>query len=146
MRSIIIISAIFFTSLIFTSCENPIFENSTETIESNFEIGQEFSLDYHSTSFNEDEDIKVRFADIEESRCATNVTCVWAGNAKSAFKLDIKGKAFEIALNSHPNLEKSTIIKGYSIQLINVAPYPESAETLAPKKDYTVKLKIDKAP
>ncbi|HJS52254.1 MAG TPA: hypothetical protein VJ781_10175 [Pyrinomonadaceae bacterium] len=70
--------------------------------------------------------IKVKFIElIEDSRCPTDVQCVWAGNAKIKLRFS-KGSSEEtVELNTFVK-PKSVEFGGHSFTLMGLAPRPRS--------------------
>ena len=74
------------------------------------------------------EGIRVRFSDVEsDSRCASDVVCVWAGDAVANFVVEqnceCRSAAFELKL--HTTLEpKSGAAYGFRVELLELTPYP----------------------
>jgi hypothetical protein len=145
MRSITKLTILMGSILIFASCEAPLFDNNTEVTDLDFELGQEFSLQYKNTIYNETEDLSIKFTEIEESRCPADVKCFWAGNAKITFEVTVKENSFDIILNTYPEFDQSTEVDGYRISLNEVAPYPQSSDNPPAKKEYFGKLVVEKA-
>ena len=85
------------------------------------------------------EGIRVRFRDVEsDSRCGSDVVCVWAGDALAAFVVEqnceCKSPAFELKL--HTTLEpKSGAAYGFRVDLLAVTPYPKASSPIR-KEDY----------
>lgn len=68
----------------------------------------------------------VRFVSlIEDSRCPTDTTCVWAGNAKITVRVSRNGNVKAIILNTNPK-EPVAGFGGYSIKLVRLTPEPRS--------------------
>jgi hypothetical protein len=83
------------------------------------------------------ENLKFYFYDIEDSRCPSDVTCIWEGQVLAMIRisnatLDIGGSR-EIG-----NVAKS--FPPYVITLTDIQPYPVSTE----KPDYVATLEIEK--
>jgi hypothetical protein len=91
--------------------------------------------------------LRIKFAAVEEdSRCPANVTCVWAGNAAVRLELSTDGRDREsLTLNT---ARSSTLVgerqyRGYTVRLVGLNPYPQSAQKIA-AHDYVVTLLISK--
>jgi len=70
--------------------------------------------------------IKIKFVDlIEDSRCPTDTTCVWAGNAKISVQLSKNGKKKILEMNSGMS-PKTVQFEGYDITLTKLTPAPAS--------------------
>ena len=83
---------------------------------------------------------------VGDSRCPSDVTCVWEGKADLIFNIS-KNQSQEITLSTYTNNTVNVFDK-YKIQLIDVKPYPTSTKTIKPE-DYVAILKIthdDKIP
>ncbi|MCV0392708.1 MAG: hypothetical protein K5790_05365 [Nitrosopumilus sp.] len=83
------------------------------------------------------EHLKFYFYDIEDSRCPSDVTCIWEGKVLAMIRisnatLDIGGS------RNIGNVEKS--FPPYVITLTDIQPYPISTE----KPDYVATLEIEK--
>ena len=84
------------------------------------------------------EELKFYFYDIEDSRCPSDVTCIWEGKILAMIRVsndthDVGGPR-DIGF-----VQKS--FEPYSIRLKNVEPYPISTE----KPDYVAVLEITKS-
>ena len=62
-----------------------------------------------------------------DSRCPSNVQCVWEGNAEVRFLFTVDSIQTDFALNTNGGMQfnSDTIIDGYSISLLDLSPYPE---------------------
>lgn len=77
-----------------------------------------------------------------ESRCATNVTCVWAGDAAAAFAMRVE-KA-QLAPVLHTNLEpRQADLGGYEVRLLDVSPYPVNGQVIA-ASSYKVRVVVNR--
>lgn len=80
------------------------------------------------------EAIRVRFSNVEsDSRCASDVVCVWAGDAIANFVVEqnceCRSPAFELKL--HTTLEpKSGSAYGFRVELLELAPYPKTTSPI----------------
>ena len=86
--------------------------------------------------------ITVRFNGVsDDSRCAVDVQCVWAGNAVVRLTLSASGSAgTDAALNT--TLEpKSTSFAGYSVRLTGLKPAPRSGTAIA-ASSYVATLEV----
>jgi hypothetical protein len=82
---------------------------------------------------------------LEDSRCAVDVICVWAGNAKIRIGISMgMGPTFPLELNSM--LEPRTVDwNGVRVTLLEVTPEPRSTETIPPEA-YAVRLRLEAVP
>ncbi len=90
--------------------------------------------------------LRIRFSDIEESRCAEGVTCVWAGEAKVFLKLNLQDNVIlkSPGLCEGPEACRDTATyKHYRIILHDVNPYPKINVEIK-KEDYRIKLSVER--
>ncbi|HEX6943825.1 MAG TPA: hypothetical protein VF128_12925 [Gemmatimonadaceae bacterium] len=89
--------------------------------------------------------IRVRFSNVEsDSRCASDVVCVWEGDAVANFVVEqncaCESPAFELKL--HTTLEpKSGSAYGSRIELLELAPYPRTTSPVR-KDSYEAWVRI----
>lgn len=80
------------------------------------------------------EGIRVRFSEVEsDSRCGSDVVCVWAGDAVANFVVEqnceCRSASFELKL--HTTLDpKSGSAYGFRVELLVLAPYPKSTSLI----------------
>ncbi len=101
-------------------------------------LGQSTSLDNElSVTFNEV---------TADSRCPRQVTCAEAGFARVLLEVRLgDDEALTYELNTEPQFELDEITHGpYTIQLVELAPYPETAEELAALDAYRLTLVVSK--
>ncbi len=75
----------------------------------------------------------------EDSRCATDVTCIWAGTLKAEFQLVTP----QMKSTSTIELNKSITVGGFVVSLTGVAPYPKSLTQITPDA-YRLTMKVEK--
>jgi len=82
---------------------------------------------------------------VEDSRCPSDVVCVWEGNAKVDVGIGAgTGPTFALLLNTA--LEPQTVEwNGVLVTLLDVSPYPVSTETIR-AGDYSVKVRLERKP
>ena len=79
-----------------------------------------------------------------DSRCPTDVQCVWAGDAEVEVRLSHDGRSATAAL--HTTLEpKQVEYDGYTVQLLSVAPAPREGVEI-PKSEYQIVLRVTREP
>lgn len=128
MRSLFI----FLLLVVFAGC------NSSLTHEAN-DYGDELTLAIgEKTSIGRDK-ISVEFVDVlEDSRCPSNVMCVWAGNGK----VQIRFAKDTVQLNTYLEPHE-VILDDVNIELLSLEPYPEQPRQFE-KEDYKIRLLITK--
>ena len=78
---------------------------------------------------------------INDSRCPSDVDCVWEGDAVVSFKLNSNTENKSFTLQTHKSFQQDTLINGFKIKLLGVSPYPIST-TPTSQSDYSVELSI----
>jgi hypothetical protein len=109
-------------------------------------VGKEFSLKLGQQLKLDGEDLKVKFTGVpQDSRCPTNVNCVWAGNAEVALEWTHDKCTTPITLNTHSSAAASDEAKvgAFRVKLIKLEPYPHSEKKISPG-DYTATLRVIK--
>jgi len=136
-----LIAALPFTALIACSGNKPadITAASRNPTVSQRELGRSFSMKI-GESFTVGE-LRLTFRAVEgDSRCPTDVVCVWAGDGEIALKIEQAGKAAVAAL--HTTLEpKKTEWDGYTIALVGLTPDRKS-NTAISTADYRAEIVV----
>ena len=100
--------------------------------ETSYVLDFPFGLKIGETTYI-DSELKMTLLDIEDSRCPSDVLCVWQGTVTAKIKLE-KGKQdlgiHNITLADVEENEKT--FDGYYIRFTNVEPYPESTKPIEP--------------
>lgn len=86
-------------------------------------------------------DLRLTFRSVDaDSRCPTDVVCVWAGDGEVALKIDQNGKSAVAAL--HTTLDpKKTEWNGYTISLVSLSPSRRS-DTAVKSEDYRAEILV----
>ena len=97
-----------------------------------------FTVAYGETIEVEETGLLLRFEEVEDSRCAADVTCVWEGEATLGFyavrgeeeaRVDLKIPGLvEVPFERNASVE----IMGHQVRLLRVDPYPFSS---SPQRD-----------
>jgi len=105
-----------------------------------FEVGDEVVFKLGESVQAQKNRVVLKITGINDSRCPSDVVCVWQGEARVYFEFDNNGKnALLLTTLLHP---KDTV-GDYIFTLLDVSPYPVSTRTV-PLEDYKVKVKIEK--
>lgn len=65
---------------------------------------------------------------MEDSRCPTDVQCVWEGNAEIAIEVGTADEpAVLLRLNTNTGFATEATFRSYTISLIDLQPYPSTA-------------------
>ena len=91
-------------------------------------VGEAFTLRIGETAAIAGTNLTIRFVAVPaDSRCPTDVQCVWSGNAR----VEIRAGGVVVALNTHEQ-PRATRIGEYQLALASLAPAPKSTESIAP--------------
>ncbi|MDJ0707155.1 MAG: hypothetical protein QNJ46_28095 [Leptolyngbyaceae cyanobacterium MO_188.B28] len=114
------------------------------------ELDEQVRLSMHQIAIIGSEDLRVELLDItEDSRCPSDVACIQAGQVTATFNLEVlrDGRANDYFISLIHSASQAELafenFDGYSIQLINVEPYPISTEEIA-ISDYVVTIVVSK--
>jgi hypothetical protein len=130
MKNIILIA--FLSTLMILSCNK-------EDLPDTFKIGSQEEFQHGEMNQSDDNSLKFSITEINDSRCPSDVVCVWEG------KVDVKilvesPQSGTIILSTYDNLKDT--VGNFSFELIEVLPYPISTQTIK-LEDYDVTLKIE---
>lgn len=118
------------------------------TSASDVRLGVPFSVGFDQTAVIESEGLEVRFsAVIEDSRCAANVVCIWAGRAKIQVDVSQNGESLgqhELTLETGMGGITTQTIGDYRIHLSFLDPYPGTTEPIE-ESGYVAILVVSKA-
>ncbi|OYD91885.1 hypothetical protein CDG76_24875 [Nostoc sp. 'Peltigera membranacea cyanobiont' 210A] len=106
-----------------------------------------FYLKYGKTAYLPTENIEIKFSKvIQDSRCPSDVTCIWQGQVIIGLDIIKNGKQVStLMLTLVPGRDALPIqfLDKYSVTLIGVSPYPNSKKTIV-LKDYIAKIVVSK--
>ena len=112
----------------------------------NATLDNEFRLEIHQTAFIESENIKIKFMDVtEDSRCPSEVVCVWAGQVKILVNISKDDEDLGDATLIADDDQAVKTFDGYSVRLLKVDPYPISTEQIE-LSDYIIIMIVTKTP
>ena len=111
----------------------------TPTIQA--EVGREFDIAVGQEAKLQGSNVVIRFRGVtNDSRCPSDVQCVWAGNAVAGFDLSGTGQS-DASLNTTLD-PKSVSYAGYTIALVGLKPTPKSGSTI-PALEYVATLRVN---
>ena len=120
-------------ALMFSGC-------TKEDIFNTYEIGFEETVNHNKA-------LEVTFSSIDDSRCPTDVVCVWEGQADveltAFFEEDDAPTIFHLISRAGYPALADTLLNGYHFQLLDVDPYPDHANSPPAAEDYTIRLLIE---
>jgi hypothetical protein len=100
--------------------------------------GDEFDLSPSQSAVVDGGAVTLTFVKVnEDSRCPTDVQCVWAGDVAAAITLGVAGGE-KSPTTIHTNIDPKTTIAGaYKVEVVNVKPARHSNTTI-PQESYVV--------
>jgi len=104
-----------------------------------FKIGIEEEFRQGQINAGNDNSLQFSITEINDSRCPSDVICVWEGKADVKIEIESPQKG-NLILSTYNNQIDTLGI--YTFELIDVSPYPVSTETIE-LKDYNVTLLIE---
>jgi len=122
-------SILFLVMVVSVSCNK---EDEPELVvfQEDFQIGDEFTA--------EDNSLKFTVSAIQESRCASDVVCVWEGEAVVEVNVEAPFTGI-LELSTYDN--QIDTLNNYSFELIDVSPYPISTQVIE-LDDYEITLRV----
>lgn len=106
------------------------------------QLNSPIKLHVNESTFLESENLQITLNNIDDSRCPSDVTCVWAGEAKVQLNLAHGEQSGNFTLSTMEN-SKPVSFDGYLISLIKVDPYPTSIKNITPA-DYLATVLVSK--
>jgi hypothetical protein len=107
-------------------------------------LNQEFTLEQGQRVTLKRTNLWIKFVAVEsDSRCPSDVKCVWAGNAAVQVEVSIGRRSKTLTLNTGRGgaLAGEIEYKGYRVKLVGLSPYPRSDRKIA-AEDYAATLLV----
>ncbi|HSB46450.1 MAG TPA: hypothetical protein VLD37_00430 [Candidatus Bilamarchaeum sp.] len=110
-------------------------------------LGESFNLSPGESAHIATDGIVVRFINVtEDSRCPSDVVCIWAGQVKAEVEFSAAGEVSRFNLTSTAGKiaesEFDFINRTYVLSMLKVEPYPKSTDG---KRNYTATFRVDVA-
>jgi hypothetical protein len=107
-------------------------------------LDRDFELGVGAQGQVVDSPVRVKFLQvIEDSRCPTDVVCVWQGNGKARVTVDSAGATLAAELNT--SLQPRTMAAfGYVLELRELRPARNSKTSIAPA-DYIAVFRVTRS-
>jgi hypothetical protein len=104
-------------------------------------LGQEFDVRIGETAAIADEPLTLTFEQVvEDSRCPTNTTCVWAGTAVTRLELRVGDTASgTVNLQTLSEAQAEAVFQKYRLRLVRLAPTPRDSSRI-PAEQYVLTL------
>ena len=134
---------VFAMFLVATGCMTPSQPGTTGTLTPTIqaEVGREFEIAVGQEAKLQGSNVVIRFRGVtNDSRCPSDVQCVWAGNAVAGFDLSGAGQS-EALINTTLD-PKSVSYGGYTIALVGLKPTPKSGSAI-PALEYIATLRVN---
>lgn len=139
MRKIMIAAA-----LVVTGCTTPAQPGTSGGVipSEQVQANRQFDLKSGQEAHVQGTPISVRFLGVgEDSRCPSDVVCVWAGNAVVRLSLtSTQASWIDAALNTTLD-PKNVTYGGYTIRLVDLKPVPKSGTKIV-DADYVATLEV----
>jgi len=106
-------------------------------------LGEVFEIAVGQSADIRGEGLGVAFGSVpEDSRCPTDVDCIWGGNARVVLRLQKKSQSGSLELNTSVEPRQGDFLE-YRIRLVDLKPVPVS-EKPTPPDGYTAVLVVSK--
>ena len=107
-------------------------------IPADFQLNEESIFKVNNEYISIDSSLTVEIVNIQDSRCPSDVVCVWQGEA--LVEIEVKEiQTYSTVLSTYDN--QIDTLGNYSIELVDIKPYPVSDKAIK-TKDYDLTLKI----
>jgi hypothetical protein len=125
--------------------EQESFAKSSDPMSVDANIGSEFMLQFNQSAEIKSENMKITFLNVtSDSRCPTDVTCVWQGKADIDVNLQKEDQDVTVSLPIGGDSKQDvTVFNQYLIQLVDLSPYPVSTKNIQ-TDEYAAKINITK--
>ncbi|MFL5640104.1 MAG: hypothetical protein ACJ78M_12080 [Gemmatimonadaceae bacterium] len=108
------------------------------------EPGTSFTLPLGKTAAIRGTDARLTFTEVrEDSRCPTDVTCVWEGDAKIAVSISQQGGAPEARVLSIRSPANETTAGILRIRFVGLAPVPRQSDATTARQ-YVAQFVVEK--
>jgi hypothetical protein len=107
-------------------------------------LGEPFDVRVDETAYIADTRLSIQVNAVpEDSRCPSDVVCVWAGNARVSLTLREGANVDAVDVNSTLTPHAATRW-GYTVELIDVRPVPAAGQPI-PAEAYVIRLVTKRA-
>ncbi len=106
-----------------------------------FNVGDTFKVKVGEMAGCACKEVAIQFVGVtEDSRCPKNTNCVWAGEIKTSMM--INGNTHEMKLGADEKGSAKIEAGNYTVQLLEVNPYPEAGQKIEPES-YVAKMIVE---
>lgn len=141
-------SSILAVALLTQACNRAEVNPTTSELNKSFSLakGETTQLQLGTTETPSNDKLTFRLSDLNDSRCPANVTCVWAGEAKTSVELELGGQKGQATLKLNGDRKQGTSdstsvavgSRSFVVVLRDVLPYPGTTSD-TPKATFVVK-------
>lgn len=142
MKKIVVTTLSMWVALGCVSTSQPGTGTTVPPVATQVPMGQDFTLSTGQSGRVSGTPITMTFDSVEQdSRCPSDVNCVWAGDASLRLTLQsTAGSSLQVSL--HTNVDPRTAdYAGYRIRVMGLDPIPRSGSTV-PAANYVVTLQV----
>lgn len=111
----------------------------------NAQLGTNFDMMTNQTVTVQPTGMMIQLVNMSDSRCPSDVTCIWAGQASVNLAVQVNGNTNLLNLASTAGGTDTKSLGNYMVQLVKVSPYPTS-KTSIKLSDYVFTLKVSAMP
>ena len=108
---------------------------------SNTQLGTNFDISTNQTLSIQPQGIMIQLVNVTDSRCPSDVTCIWAGQVSVDLALQMNENNNLLTLVSSAGNSSAKSFSNYVVHLVKVDPYPTSTKHLQ-LSDYVITLKV----
>ena len=152
MKSSIILCIFFFILIAGCNLNNSVSTSNTDYLNKltvpassdSLVLNDTTAIAFNDTIGSSTENIWISFDSLgSDSRCPVNVVCIWEGNAEVFFSITTEAVNTPFVLNTNPTFMREILLHGYTIELIDLLPYPHT-DSLFTDTDHVAKLIVSK--
>ena len=106
-------------------------------------LGKEFTLPAGKTAAISGENLSIKFVEVTgDSRCPSDVVCIWAGEAKCDTVFKYKGTDYPVTITAGGSNPGNYAFENYTVYF-DLHPYPVSKQKIEPE-DYLLIMTVTK--
>jgi hypothetical protein len=106
-------------------------------------LGERFTVQVGGSEVVRGEPVRIEFERIvADSRCAIDVVCITAGEARGAFRITV-ARAAPVSVELSTDPRSSTEVSGYRFALVGMTPLPRSNVRIDPRQ-YRAELVVSR--
>jgi hypothetical protein len=109
----------------------------------NFNLNDTIVLPAGQILHNNDHNISIYLDSVlYDTRCPLGFLCLWEGNAQVRFKFISNHTVSDVILDTYMDFQNDTIVNGYKITLVSLAPQPRNG-VKTEQKEYKATIVIN---